>query len=135
MAVAKCKSCGVLFQQISVPFCPECASKMEDEYKIVREYVYEHPSATIEEVTTETGVEEWEIIYFLKDERLSIVNATGLLRCEQCGKPIKSGRFCEGCMNLFGSKLNAGIQQMQGSSQQGLRMHTYGNSGLPKKDK
>lgn len=124
MAVAKCKSCGVLFQQISAPFCPDCATKMDDEYKIVRDYVYEHPHATIEEVTRETAVEEWEIIYFLKDNRLSIENATGLLRCEQCGKAIHSGRFCDACMELFGSKITESISKTSAGKPQGVRMHT-----------
>lgn len=101
----KCKICGKLYQPCGFPFCNKCMQEMDDKYKIVRDYLYDNPNATIEEVAQETEVVERMIVHFLREGRISMVNASGLLRCETCGAPIKTGRFCAECTRKLESKL------------------------------
>lgn len=104
---AKCKLCGNLYQQIGFPFCNKCMREMDDKYRKVRDYLYDNTDATIEEVAEGTGVDERTIVYFLKDGRLQMKNASGVLRCEQCGASIKTGRLCAECIRKLGQKLDS----------------------------
>ncbi len=110
MQLIKCKLCKKPFQSMGLQFCPECMKEIDEKYKPVRDYLYEHPNASIEEVSEGTEVSERIILYYLKDGRLSMAKASGLLRCEQCGAAINSGRFCEKCMAKLDERM---LQPMQ----------------------
>ncbi len=97
MQLAKCKWCGKPFQSFGMNFCPKCIQELDEQYKPVRDYLYDSPNATIEEVEEATGVSKRVILYYLRDGRLQMTNSNGLLRCEQCGEPINSGRLCDKC--------------------------------------
>lgn len=97
MRLAKCKWCGKPFQSFGIHFCPQCVQELDEQYKPVRDYIYDHPHACIEEVMEATGVDQRVILYYLRDGRLEMVNAGSLLRCEQCGAPVNSGRLCAAC--------------------------------------
>lgn len=94
-----CSRCGRLFGYAGRPLCSFCIEEEEDEYKIVREFLYENPGSTIIEVSEATGVDSEKIMRFLREERLQISseNQNMLLECETCGKPITTGRFCHQC--------------------------------------
>ncbi len=94
MDVRQCKTCNRLFQYMGKPYCPECMDEMDRMFIKVRDYLYDHPDADIPEISKKTEVKEKVILDFLKDERLSLQNASGMLICEQCGKPIESGKMC-----------------------------------------
>ncbi|MEA5058890.1 MAG: MerR family transcriptional regulator [Clostridia bacterium] len=130
MQLMKCKWCGRPFQSIGVGFCPKCLQELDDQYKPVRDYLYDNPNATIDEVVEATGVSQRVILYYLRDGRLQMVNSSGLLRCEQCGAPINSGRFCEKCTNKVEQRMikplqNRVAQNRQQASEEVSRMHTY----------
>jgi len=137
MQLMKCKWCGRPFQSMGLPFCPKCMAELDEQYKPVRDYLYDNPNASIEQVVEDTGVSERVVLYYLKDGRLRMVNASGLLRCEQCGASIDSGRFCEKCqgkleqrmvqpirnrMNQEKERERAAAAKMEGNRS---RMHTY----------
>lgn len=109
MAIKKCKGCGCLFDMYSMPFCNKCMQEMDEKYKVVRDYLYENPNATVEQVNRDTETPEWIIMYFLREGRLSMANASGYLRCEQCGKAVTSGRVCPECAKRIGGKIQAAI--------------------------
>lgn len=110
MQLTKCKLCGRPFQSYGMPFCPSCNQSLEDQYKLVKEYLYDNPNAAIETVVEETGVPEKIILYYLREGRLQMANASGILRCEQCGASINSGRLCDKCMGKLESRI---VQPMQ----------------------
>ena len=75
----------------------------------------------IEEVVENTGVPEKVILYYLKEGRLSMVNATGLLRCEQCGATINFGRLCEKCQNKAEERIVQPMQQRMAREREAAR--------------
>jgi ribosomal protein L32 len=48
-------------------------------------------------VAEETGVPKKEILKYLREERLQLKNDNNDLKCQKCGKSIKSGRYCMNC--------------------------------------
>lgn len=94
-----CAKCGRLFGYAGRNICSYCMDEEEDEFKKVKEYLYDYPGSTMFEVSDSTGVAVEKIMKFLKEERLQISseNANLLLECEKCSRPINMGRFCQHC--------------------------------------
>ncbi len=94
-----CPRCGKLFAYVGRPICNRCVEQEEEEFKFVKEYIYNNPGATVFEVADATGVSVDKIMRFLREERLEITseNVNFVLECENCGRPIKTGRYCEQC--------------------------------------
>ena len=126
MAIIKCKGCGDLFNSFAGPFCPKCMHEIDYKYKIVRDYLYDNPNETMEQVSQETETPEWMLMYFLRDGRLNIMNASGLIRCENCGKSITTGRYCNECTMKLGSKIQGALPKKheQEKTDGKGRMHT-----------
>lgn len=99
MDVRNCKQCGKLFNYLGgAPLCPDCVKGLEDKFDDVKQYIYDHPGAGIQEVSTEMEVSVSMIRKWLKEERLSFAESSDIaLECERCGKKILTGRFCKGC--------------------------------------
>ncbi|MCT4619797.1 MAG: MerR family transcriptional regulator [Marinisporobacter sp.] len=109
-----CKECGRVFQYTGISkICARCQKKGENDFNIVREYIYENPGATITEVAEETGVDEDKILRFLREGRLEIVgeNSALILECERCGKGIRTGRFCDECAQELQKGLKDGFEK------------------------
>lgn len=104
-----CKGCGKIFQSAMAEFCDQCAKEFDDKFVSIRNYLYDHPDATVVEVVENTQVEEKIVLHFLKEGRLEMKNATGLLTCEKCGKPIATGRLCDSCKKNMSQVLNKAI--------------------------
>ncbi|MDF2592417.1 MAG: hypothetical protein K0S75_1883 [Clostridia bacterium] len=96
-----CSKCGRLFGYMGKPICSYCAEEEEDDFKKVKEYLYDYPGSTVFEVSDATDVEVEKIMRFLKEERLQVSseNPNMLLECEKCSRPINMGRFCQNCKN------------------------------------
>jgi len=101
MQVKQCEFCRVPFQSVGGRVCNDCLKKLDEDFILVREYLYEHDRAGIEEVCEATGVSRKNIMYLLKEERLIVGdddgNSGSILTCESCRKPISTGRMCAGC--------------------------------------
>jgi flagellar operon protein (TIGR03826 family) len=98
--VRNCKRCNKIFKYLSgPPICLDCKQQDEDKFKIVKEYLYENPKASVYEVSKELEISVQLIKSFLKEGRLEIIGEDGnmFLECERCGKSISTGRYCESC--------------------------------------
>lgn len=99
MELKNCEKCGRAFAYTGSSFCSRCGNESEEEaFKKVKNYLYDHPGASIVEVSEATEVSEKQILKFLRDNRIEIREEDNmLLDCERCGTAIRSGRFCESC--------------------------------------
>jgi len=93
----------------------DCMLKLDEDFIEIREYLYEHDRAGIEEVSEATGVSRKSILYLLKEERLIVGDehgrGCGILKCESCKKSISTGRMCESCKQ----EVFAAIQESVGA--------------------
>ena len=97
MNLRNCSECGKVFVFVNRNICPDCQDKEEEMFGQARDYIKEHPGATIMEVSEKTGVSEEKIFRFLRDGRIVSSNVNLGLVCESCGAPISSGRACDKC--------------------------------------
>lgn len=98
MDVRNCSRCGKIYAYDGFNICLKCRQDDEDDFKKVKEYLYEHPGANIVEIIEKTGVESKKVIEFLRQGRLEVSDTNNLLlQCEKCGSPIRTGRFCDKC--------------------------------------
>ena len=101
MKVRQCDFCRMPYQSAGSKICGDCLLKLDEDFIEIREYLYEHDRAGIEEVSEATGVSRKSILYLLKEERLIVGdengNSGGILKCESCKRPINTGRICAPC--------------------------------------
>ena len=92
MDVRNCKMCGRLFNVLNNErICPACQKKLEDKFHEVKEYLEEHPGASVEQTATDNDISTKQIRQWVREERLILSTATeaGIV-CEKCGKPIRA---------------------------------------------
>jgi len=99
METKACRRCRRLFQYIGGDmYCPICKDELENLFKEVKQYIYEHKNCTIPEVIKATGCKEANIEKWVREERLILNENTGItFFCEKCGAQIFSGRMCAKC--------------------------------------
>lgn len=116
--VRNCKKCGKIFNYLGgSPICPVCRQMDEDDFKRIKEYLYDNPKASLNQVSSELEISVEKIRRFLKDGRLEILSDEGnmILDCESCGKSIKSGRYCPECERNLSNNLRDTASQMKSS--------------------
>ncbi|RKD23538.1 flagellar operon protein TIGR03826 [Caminicella sporogenes DSM 14501] len=114
MDIRNCKECGKLFQYDGISkLCYSCRKKDEEDFKRVKDYIYDNTGATITEVSEATGVSEDKILRYLREGRLEIVgeNPGLVLDCERCGRAIRTGRYCEECAREIEKELRSGFER------------------------
>ena len=113
MEIKQCDFCRIPFQTLGNKLCNDCLSGLDEDFIKVREYLYEHDRAGIEEVSEATGVSRKSIMYLLKEERLLVGDENGdvggFLTCESCKKPISTGRMCASCKKEVLSALQENV--------------------------
>ena len=113
MEVRNCKGCGRLFNVINREvICPDCVRKLEDKFQEVKAYLEEYPNSSVDAVSSATGASVKQIRKWVKEERLILSEgAVGGIVCEQCGKPIRTGRFCDGCKANISNNLHSAFDK------------------------
>ena len=102
MEVRQCDFCRMPYQSTGKKICGDCLLKLDEDFILIREYLWDHDRAGIDEVSEATGVSRKSILYLLKEERLIVGDENGqggggILTCESCKRPISTGRMCAGC--------------------------------------
>jgi hypothetical protein len=108
-----CARCGNLFFYSGIGKCICAACKEEDEleFNTVKDYISEHLSATILEVSRETGVRTIRIKSYIKDGRLVIPEGSAVfINCEACGEQIRFGKICRQCADKLSGEMKAALQ-------------------------
>lgn len=80
--------------------------------------MYEYPGASIDEIIEATEVDPKLILRFLKEERIEMTHADGLLICEKCGAPITSGTICSACKNKLSRALQSVLARPEANKDQ-----------------
>lgn len=110
MEMKNCKKCGRVFASFGDKICPECKAAEDELFVTVKEYIYDHPHASIKEIAEETQVEEDTILRFLREGRIEVADdSLSTLTCEKCGAPVKSGRYCPECAKKLANSMNAAV--------------------------
>lgn len=114
MDLRNCPECGKLFVYNHRNLCPACLKKDEEGFDRVRDFLYDNPQATLEEISEATEVSTKSILEYLKEGRLmlSSKNVNIVLSCETCGAPILYGRFCEKCTGKLKGGFTSGQQSI-----------------------
>jgi phage FluMu protein Com len=74
VSLRNCRECGKLFAQNrpSDHLCVNCAIVQEDEFKICREFVRNHPASTVVQMSEQTGIPLTRITGWIRDGRMTI---------------------------------------------------------------
>lgn len=122
MDVRSCKNCGRLFNYLQgTPICPACKKKLEDKFVEVKEYVREHDSATMQEISDANDVSVKQIKQWVREERLAFTDSSPVgIECEKCGAMIRTGRFCDKCKNSMANNLRR-MYEMPHTDREGIR--------------
>lgn len=110
METLSCKMCGKLFNYEGggLKVCPSCSKKMEDRFTEVKEYIYEHRTATMTEISEEFDIPIPQIKRWVKEERLAFSEDSPVtLSCESCGAQIRTGRFCVNCKKALSNSFQS----------------------------
>lgn len=107
MDVRTCRSCGRLFNYLQgPPICPACKKRLEEKFIQVRDYIREHESASIQQISDDNEVSVKQIKQWIREERLAFSDKSPVgIECENCGAMIRTGRFCEHCKSTLATAL------------------------------
>ncbi|MCR2806740.1 TIGR03826 family flagellar region protein [Paenibacillus soyae] len=98
MNVDNCPRCGKIFAKNFRDVCPACMKDIDREYQLCADYLRENKGAIIHELSDATGVAIRQITKFIREGRISIVNAPNMsFPCESCGTLIRENHLCEDC--------------------------------------
>jgi len=114
--ILNCKRCGKIYSYIGGAYlCNDCKRQDEEDFKRVKDYLYDHPKASIYEVSKELDIGVERIKTYLRQGRLEIIGDDGnmILECELCGKSINTGRFCEKCASSLSKEIRSTVEQIK----------------------
>ncbi|WP_435172231.1 TIGR03826 family flagellar region protein [Paenibacillus glycanilyticus] len=98
MNVENCPRCGKIFAKNFRDVCPACIREIDKEYELCSTYLREQKGAVITELHEATGVSIKQITKFIKEGRISLLNAPNLMYpCEVCGTLIRENNICGNC--------------------------------------
>ncbi|MDF2837334.1 MAG: flagellar protein [Paenibacillus sp.] len=98
MNLDNCPRCGKLFAKNFRDVCPVCIRDIDKEYQLCADYLRQYKGAMIGELSDQTGVSIKQITKFIREGRISMVNAPNLsYPCESCGTLIRESHICDDC--------------------------------------
>ena len=121
MEVVNCRSCGRLFNYISgYQICPDCKKRIEEKFEVVKQYLRDHPDATMKDVVEDNDVTRRQVEIWIREERISFSSEVGSeIGCERCKKPIRSGKYCSRCRDIMTNTLNGFYREEQKEKMKG----------------
>lgn len=114
MDVRNCRGCGRLFNYLGGGnnLCPNCMKALDEKFSQVKEYIYDNPEASIQQIMEDNKVSVQQIKKWIREERLCFSEHSPIgIECESCGKMIKTGRFCSVCKEKLANTLHSAYQQ------------------------
>jgi flagellar operon protein (TIGR03826 family) len=107
MDVRNCRGCGRLSNYLGgTPLCPACVKELDDKFSVVKQYIYDNPAASIQQVSEDNEVSIQQLNKWIREERLCFSeNSAFGIECESCGAMIRTGRFCPACKDKLANTL------------------------------
>lgn len=134
MDIKTCRTCGKIFQFRGNYQCQECVRAADEKFVTVRNYMFDNPSANMQEICDTCDVDEEVVLRWIREGRL-IVHEDGapLLKCMSCGRAIHAGRYCLDCSRNVESQINSAARDIQRGIDEMHDRKGYHNSGLRRK--
>ncbi|MDO5293721.1 MAG: flagellar protein [bacterium] len=109
MELKTCRNCKRLYNYfVGQNLCPSCMTELDNIFRDVKEYIYDHPEATMQQVADEFQIAIRVIQGWVREERLEFSSSSAVgLPCETCGTMIKSGRYCPACKKNMVEQLSS----------------------------
>lgn len=113
MNLDNCPRCGKLFAKNFRDVCPVCMRDIDKEYQLCADYLREFKGAIITELSDQTGVSIKQITKFIREGRISMVNAPNMsYPCESCGTLIRENHICDSCRKRLDKDRNQMLEDM-----------------------
>lgn len=127
MDVRNCIRCGKMFRSVGGRrLCPDCVKAEMEEFHAVKEYLREHPHANILDVSQATGVSVKKLRDYIREGRLVLAEGADWgIKCENCGAPVKTGRFCPECAEELEKEFKREGVSNWGDRKIGEKMRVY----------
>ncbi|MEB3102338.1 TIGR03826 family flagellar region protein [Paenibacillaceae bacterium T2] len=126
MNIANCPRCGRIFAPGLKDVCSACAKEVEQQYERCVQYLRDNRGATITEVSENTEVPIKQITKFIREGRISLVNAPNMsYPCDVCGILIREGNMCETCRKRLTQDVNTLKEQEQRRREEIRKSMTY----------
>lgn len=75
MEVRSCRGCGKLFNYIwGTYLCHGCKKKLEDKFIQVRDYIREHDTATMKDISEDNDISVKQLKQWVREERLTFTD-------------------------------------------------------------
>lgn len=111
-----CKRCKSLFKSFNDFLCPSCLEKYDEIIKKIRAYSEENQLYDVFEMAKAIEEKETDILYLIREGRLSIKTEDSSLICAKCGIKIQEGRYCKKCSDYILIQLNEAKRTMKEDS-------------------
>ncbi|WP_036708327.1 flagellar protein [Paenibacillus pinihumi] len=116
MNLGNCPRCGKLYQLNLRNLCPACIKEIDKQYELCSDTLRKTPGLSINELSEETGVSTKQITKFIREGRISIINAPNMsYPCEVCGTLIRENNICNDCRQ----RLVKDVNSVKGQGRQG----------------
>ena len=120
----------MVFKGVGEYHCEDCDDVDFDDYGKVRLFIEEHRGATAADIENGIGVSQRVVRRLLKDGRLEIAEGSNVyLRCELCGKEIRSGQYCPECEIKVHRNLEAKQRELMNKNARGFGFEQKGEEG------
>ena len=113
MPLSNCTRCGSVFSRTSKPICSACIRKEEADFEKAVEWLRDNPSLTVHALSKGTGIHKSHILRWIRQKRIIMADASGLVKCKKCGAPISTGNFCDHCKLELVQDVNEGLKTIR----------------------
>jgi predicted amidophosphoribosyltransferase len=123
--LSNCSCCGRVFTRSpgGSDVCPACVKENDDNYHKIFEFFSRKPTSSAQEIADETGIDIKEIYRYVRENRLQLAKADGVVTCETCGIPIVTGEICDSCRGKLAQELRENIEKFKLNRQKPLNLH------------
>lgn len=101
-----CKRCKMIYKFGNNGLCSDCIKAYDEIILKVRDYLDVNPMSGLFEITEEVKVSQKDILYLLRQGRLSVRSGNKEICCLRCGQSIEEGQYCTKCLNEVRADLN-----------------------------